>query len=74
MATRAPVEGTDGVEGQIDGGSGLLALGNQVIKPVSNVLMQVSGQLHVGRQWRGASEFNRSARETTTKQKGTVYE
>src|SRR5208282_1868037 len=35
---QAPVEGTHGVDGQVDGGSGLLALGNQVIKPVSNVL------------------------------------
>jgi hypothetical protein len=35
---QAPVERTHGVDGQIDGGSGLLALGNQVIKPMSNVL------------------------------------
>jgi hypothetical protein len=42
---QAPVEGTDGVDSQIDGGSGLLALGNQVIKPLSNVLRpkQVGG-------------------------------
>ena len=35
---QAAVEGTDGVDGQVDGGRGLLALGNQVIKPLSNVL------------------------------------
>jgi hypothetical protein len=35
---QSPVERTHGVDGQVDGGSGLLALGNQVIKPVSNVL------------------------------------
>jgi len=42
---QAAVERTHGVDGQIDGGSGLLALGNQVIKPLSNVLRleQVGG-------------------------------
>jgi hypothetical protein len=41
----AAEKGTHGIDGQVDGGSGLLALGNQVIKPASNVLVpeQVRG-------------------------------
>ena len=42
---QAPVERTHGVDSQVDGGSGLLALGDQVIKPLSNVL----GPEQVGR-------------------------
>ena len=42
---QAAVERPHGVDGQVDGGSGLLALGNQVIKPATNVLVpeQVGG-------------------------------
>src|SRR5208282_5142001 len=42
---QAPVERAHGVDGEVDGGRGLLALGNQVIKPLSNVLRpeQVGG-------------------------------
>jgi hypothetical protein len=42
---QAPVERTHGVDGQVDRGRGLLALGNQVIKPLSNVLVpeQIGG-------------------------------
>src|ERR1035438_10460829 len=43
---QAAVERTHGVDGQVDGGSGLLALGNQVIKPLSNVLVPVKGSVN----------------------------